>query len=710
MSHEVDGSLRKMLILCCVFAAVSGVQFVIYELVIQYRRKLAYQGDEVAARYCFLPCYHPMFRALAGYFFLLTVVMVVMTVSDTSMRQRYSAVQLFFFQSVSVCMIPPLLLLQPAVSLSAFMATARAVLPWALSTNIFIYYFLGVNYTNNTTALWTMDLLLLVWLNGPPAFINFILLTKAYPSRVNWRTSSNRCSLLVMVFVFVNVTEFLVFWNVQDHTNMDDERMNRVYFLITFYLYLPAFVINLYMPQAVYRTLLADTKYWRGVGGRNRGGLERLSSSREDMPAVQDSILNSMFQQMLIRHNNLLVDFAFVNVGDKIGNGASSRVYNGTFKGKKKIAIRVRVDAEITEESIEEFCYELYILEQLAHPNIIEFMGMTLRPPQLAILCELMEKGSLKDRLLRLSNYDKSVAMVEISRGLEYMHDSNIMHRDMKAENIFVDRMGRCKIGDFGEAVTICNPDTGEKELYKKAVGTVAYMAPEMVRKEGYSSEVDVYAFAVTMWEIWTGRDPFDGLSVFDIYKAVDCGQRPVISEMPKFLERLIMQAWAEEIDNRIDTKKLRGTLERDVKQFLVVNEQETKALVVPEEMSSQLRVPLAFSTVGSFFNTFTQIGIHRSHSHAGDDPETGGGTNSGEQTNEDFINPVHRKTSTTLSRMPSVVPPPVTRKTSTQQIRSRLPSKNTPFAIADMERTVSGAGGEAVPGRASEPSDLSGR
>jgi serum/glucocorticoid-regulated kinase 2 len=95
--------------------------------------------------------------------------------------------------------------------------------------------------------------------------------------------------------------------------------------------------------------------------------------------------------------------------------------------------------------------------------------------------------------------------MLQILSGLDYLHNNNILFRDIKLENILFDLDGKLKITDFG----LSKPDINEDEITYSYCGSPEYMAPEMLAKSGHSYEVDFYALGILLYELLFGRSPF---------------------------------------------------------------------------------------------------------------------------------------------------------------------------------------------------------
>ena len=235
-------------------------------------------------------------------------------------------------------------------------------------------------------------------------------------------------------------------------------------------------------------------------------------------------------QRMMDSHTEILVDFTLLKVGKKLGKGSTATVYKGLFK-RQEVAIKVFLPPEITEEDVNSFSHEAKLAASLVHDNIIKTIGICVRPPSIALVCEFCEHGNLGDFIRRPEIVKHSNSLwclncaIDAMTAVEYLHSHNILHRDIKADNFFLHASGAVKLGDFGES-TLFNTRSGllrgKTRDYNKIaqartqkmsiVGTVSNMAPEMINAQReYTEAVDIYSLGVTLWEIWTAKQPFQG-------------------------------------------------------------------------------------------------------------------------------------------------------------------------------------------------------
>lgn len=204
-----------------------------------------------------------------------------------------------------------------------------------------------------------------------------------------------------------------------------------------------------------------------------------------------------------------------------IGEGGMGEVYRARhLLLDKLVAIKILVDARAVPRAAERFFREAQATAKIGHPHIVDItdFGET-EDGAVFIAMELLEGEDLADMLLRERRvpWPRARAMaVQICRALQAAHAQGIVHRDLKPENCFrIRRDGDpdyVKVLDFGIAKFL-RPDSGRRRLTRTGAvfGTVEYMAPEQARGKEIDHRVDIYALGVILYELLTGRVPFDG-------------------------------------------------------------------------------------------------------------------------------------------------------------------------------------------------------
>jgi len=157
---------------------------------------------------------------------------------------------------------------------------------------------------------------------------------------------------------------------------------------------------------------------------------------------------------------------------------------------------------ELSDDSkLNEFKHELTLMSGLNHPNIVHCYGACLKQPRIGICMEYCEKGSLSRFITqnsgRIDFATKIKILHQIATGMLFLHSRNIIHRDLKCDNILLDGYGIAKISDFGISRT-----KDAQANMTQLVGTSSYMAPEIALNEFYDEKCDVFSFAIIMFEL----------------------------------------------------------------------------------------------------------------------------------------------------------------------------------------------------------------
>jgi len=198
--------------------------------------------------------------------------------------------------------------------------------------------------------------------------------------------------------------------------------------------------------------------------------------------------------------------------------GGFSDVYQGEWCGKR-VAIKIlRVNIEEqSEKTLARLKRESAVWRTFSHDNVLPFLG--LYNDSVGMVSPWMERGNIMDHLRRFPNTDPSLLIRDIASGLTYLHSKSIIHGDLKGHNVLIDGDGKACLADFGLS-RILEPISEHFPIG----GTFRWTAPELLH-HGESRETpasDVYSFACTCYEIYTGDPPFHNIpSVFDVILAV---------------------------------------------------------------------------------------------------------------------------------------------------------------------------------------------
>ncbi len=255
----------------------------------------------------------------------------------------------------------------------------------------------------------------------------------------------------------------------------------------------------------------------------------------------------------------------------KIGTGGMADVYNAMdHKLNRFVAVKV-LKPEFREDAtfVKKFRSEAQAAAGLTHPNIVNVFDVGDDEGVYYIVMELIEGITLKEYISKkgkLSVKEATSIAIQVSMGLEAAHSHGIVHRDVKPQNIIISTDGKVKVTDFGIARA-----ASSNTISSNVMGSVHYSSPEQVRG-GYSDEKsDIYSLGITLYEMVTGRVPFDGDTTVAI--AIKHLQEEMVPpsvyspDLPYSLEQIIMKCTQKSVDRRYN--KMEDVIE-DLKHSLI--------------------------------------------------------------------------------------------------------------------------------------------
>lgn len=269
---------------------------------------------------------------------------------------------------------------------------------------------------------------------------------------------------------------------------------------------------------------------------------------------------------------------------EKIGSGGMADVFKGKdHKLNRFIAVKVLKDEFVEDKNfVRKFKEEAQAAAGLAHPNIVNVYDVGDEQNINYIVMELVEGITLKsyiERKGRLTVKEATSIAIQVGAGLEIAHNNQIVHRDIKPQNIIISREGKVKVTDFGIAKSVSsNTNTSD------AMGSVHYTSPEQARG-GYSdAKSDIYSLGIVMYEMVTGRVPFDGETT--VVVAVKHLQEDIVSprvyasDIPVSLEHIILKCTEKSPDRRYANV---SDLTADLKQSLVTPDVNFVKEILPD-------------------------------------------------------------------------------------------------------------------------------
>jgi serine/threonine-protein kinase len=245
-------------------------------------------------------------------------------------------------------------------------------------------------------------------------------------------------------------------------------------------------------------------------------------------------------------------------ITEEIGDGGHAFVFKG-IQGDASVAIKMLKPSVAHEDNLEKrFQIEAETLKTLNHPGIVGFNEYLHLNTYHYMILELMDAGSVEHIVRTTGPIEPRYALpiiYQVVRGLECAHSFGYIHRDIKPNNILLNKAGQAKITDFGIAKVIGGETFTQKGF---VLGTALYMAPEYLSQGIVTPQTDIYALGVTLFEMVTNRKPFeferDDEPLVSFAKRVCAGEPAAPSSfrpIPPALERIIMRALARDTKRR---------------------------------------------------------------------------------------------------------------------------------------------------------------
>ena len=243
-----------------------------------------------------------------------------------------------------------------------------------------------------------------------------------------------------------------------------------------------------------------------------------------------------------------------------IGEGGMANVYlaNDTILDRK-VAVKVlRGDLSADDKFIRRFEREAQSVSNLSHPNIVEVYDVGVEDNQHYIVMEYIEGKTLKQLLKKretLTLTEVIDIMTQLTDGMAHAHESYIIHRDIKPQNIMIEDNGLIKITDFGIAMAL---NATQLTQTNSVMGSVHYLPPEQASGKGATMKSDIYSLGILMYELLTGNVPFKGDNAVEIALKHMKDKIPSIRKqdpsIPQAVENILLKAAAKNPRNRYDS------------------------------------------------------------------------------------------------------------------------------------------------------------
>ncbi|XP_034293928.1 RAF proto-oncogene serine/threonine-protein kinase isoform X1 [Pantherophis guttatus] len=290
-------------------------------------------------------------------------------------------------------------------------------------------------------------------------------------------------------------------------------------------------------------------------GSPNNTSPTGWSQPKTPVPAQRERAAGANPQEKKIRQRGQRdssyyweIEASEVMLSTRVGSGSFGTVYKGKWHGD--VAVKILKVVDPTPEQFQAFRNEVAVLRKTRHVNILLFMGYMTKD-NLAIVTQWCEGSSLYNHLHVQETKFPMLQRIDIARqtaqGMDYLHAKNIIHRDMKSNNIFLHEDRTVKIGDFGLA-TVKSRWSGSQQV-EQPTGSVLWMAPEVIRMQDsnpFSFQSDVYSYGIVLYELMTGELPYSHINNRDqiIFMVGRGYTSPDLSKLykncPKAMKRLV--------------------------------------------------------------------------------------------------------------------------------------------------------------------------
>ncbi|CAD8054919.1 unnamed protein product [Paramecium primaurelia] len=260
--------------------------------------------------------------------------------------------------------------------------------------------------------------------------------------------------------------------------------------------------------------------------------LESIDSQTPNVFSSQSSNIKTKYQKDLSLSPDLFIRkqkegekfLQHYEIIKKLGQGGFGEVYQVRHL-KTNLIRAVKIISRQSVENETLLLQETEILKNLDHPNIVKILEVFNDNQHFYLITESLDGGELIDRVRKIKNYSEEIAkiyMKQILSAMIYCHERKIVHRDLKPENILFDTLdinSNLKVIDFGAS---------EKMISRKLttkIGTPYFIAPEILRSNGYNEKVDVWSCGVILYILLIGKAPFRGKNQYETLQLVQQAQ-----------------------------------------------------------------------------------------------------------------------------------------------------------------------------------------
>ncbi|KAI8891122.1 Pkinase-domain-containing protein [Backusella circina FSU 941] len=262
-------------------------------------------------------------------------------------------------------------------------------------------------------------------------------------------------------------------------------------------------------------------------------------------------------EEKLLLHSKDGLTSTHYQLGNCIGKGQFGSVYRALDLATGEIVAVKRIHLEDGELD-QEIMKEVSLLKTLSHTNVIRYLGFIRSKKNINIILEYAENGSLMSTLKAFGAFpEKLVASfcIKILNGLEYLHENEVVHCDLKAANILTTKTGDVKLTDFGVSLNlkIKGVDAGSVS------GTPNWMAPEVIELKGASTKSDIWSLGCTLIELVTGKPPYsDLIAMSAMFRIVEDDLPPLPESISEDMRDFLMCCFQKDPNDRKSASELK--------------------------------------------------------------------------------------------------------------------------------------------------------
>ena len=294
-------------------------------------------------------------------------------------------------------------------------------------------------------------------------------------------------------------------------------------------------------------------------------------------------------------YSKTIISYDDIEIQKKIGEGAEGIVYLSYQKSTRRALAVKKLNYQIIKgDYFEMIKRELNIVSNLDHFAILPFVGICTSP--ICMITEFMSGDSLFNRLKNyespLSPTKLTIIALGIAHAIRYLHGKHLLHRDIKSLNVLLNSDDFPKLCDFGLSRFTDEPN----DLHPGGLGTLNWMAPEVIKGFEYTEKSDVYSYGILLWEMLTGDTPYSSNSFTTEMSAIKIRDevaynnlRPRIpSSCSPRLEKLLKKCWAQDPKNRPDFNQIVEAFEKGEVEFSGTEPDQVKAYINQYEKITQ--------------------------------------------------------------------------------------------------------------------------